>query len=474
MIDVSNLIGGRLVGGPTVEIYNPATLGVVGLAPAAKVADLDDAVAAARQALGGPWHDEALRRTSLAKAADVIELETERLAAILSAEQGKPLMAARMEMGIAQRILRHYAQWQGSDEVLRDTAGERVTTERRPIGVAGLVVPWNYPIAILFMKLGPALRSGNTVVVKPAPTTPLATLELLRAMAQCLPEGVVNTITGGIEIGRALTAHADIAKISFTGSTATGRAVMAAASPTLKRLTLELGGNDAAIVLEDADIARTAARLYASAFSNAGQVCAAVKRVYVQRARYQPLVEALEAIAGGVRVGEGAQPDSQMGPVHSQMQRDFVRSLIDRAASSGARIFADGPDLPDLPGHFLRPAIVSGLQPDAALVVHEQFGPALPVLPFDTDEEAVRMADDSEFGLGASVWSADEDRALSIGRLLNTGSLYINSHAVPPDPEIPFGGAKQSGIGMELGEWGIDEFSQRRVIRIEKLAGGAA
>lgn len=473
MIEVKNLIGGRLVGSTMAEIENPATLKVAGLAPIATAADVDAAVMAGRRALGGPWQDEALRMTSLAKAAEVIEREGERLATLLSSEQGKPLAAARVEMAIARRILLHYAQWQKEPDVLRESASERVWMEHRPLGVAGLVVPWNFPIAILFMKLGPALRAGNTVVVKPAPTTPLATLELLRAMAECLPEGVINTVTGGVEIGQAVTTHPGIAKISFTGSTATGRAVMAAAAPSLKRLTLELGGNDAAIVLDDADVARTAARLYASAFSNAGQVCAAVKRVYVQRRLYQPIIKALEAIAQTVTVGPGFEASSQMGPVHSRTQCDFVRSLLHQAADSGARIFNDGPALPDLPGHFLRPAIVSGLTQQALLVQREQFGPALPILPFDHEEEAITMAEDSEFGLGASVWSADQERALALGRRLNTGSLYINAHAIPPDPEIPFGGAKQSGIGMELGELGIDEFSQRCVVRIEKQTGEA-
>ncbi|MCJ2877402.1 aldehyde dehydrogenase family protein [Rhizobium pusense] len=471
MIEVRNLIGGRLVGGAMAEIENPATLKVAGLAPIATAADVDAAVMAARRALGGPWRDEALRMTCLKKAAEIIERESERLAALLSSEQGKPLAAARMEMAIARRILLHYARWQAEPNVLRESESEHVSMERRPLGVAGLIVPWNFPIAILFMKLGPALRAGNSLVVKPAPTTPLATLELLRAVSDCMPEAVINTVTGGVEIGQAVTTHPGITKISFTGSTATGRAVMAAAAPGLKRLTLELGGNDAAIVLDDADLSRTASRLYASAFSNAGQVCAAVKRVYVQRRLYQPMIDALEATARTITVGPGFEASSQMGPVHSRTQCDFVRSLLQEAAGAGARVFNDGPALPDLPGHFLRPAIVSGLTQQALLVQREQFGPALPILPFDHEEDAIAMAEDSEFGLGASVWSADQDRALALGRRLNTGSLYINAHAVPPDPEIPFGGAKQSGIGMELGDWGVDEFSQQCVVRIEKLTG---
>ena len=464
---LGNIIDGAPVAGEWAEVQNPATLAPVGLAPEATVADLDRAVAAARRALRGPWADEATRRAGLAAAAEAIAAEAEPLARLLTLEQGKPLAAARIEVGIALRILRHYAAWEDRPEVIRDAAGERVSIDRIPVGVAGLIVPWNYPLAILFMKLGPALRAGNAVVVKPAPTTPLATLRLAAILATVLPPGVVNTVTGGSAVGQALTAHPGIAKLSFTGSTATGRAVMGAAAPTLKRLTLELGGNDPAIVLADADIGRTAARLYASAFSNAGQVCAAVKRVYVDRRVHDDLVAALEGIAAGIRVGEGLDPETRMGPVHSAAQRDIVAGLVAEAEAAGARVFRDGPALPDLPGHFLRPAIVSGLAADAALVTREQFGPALPVVAFDDADQAVALADASDYGLGASVWSADADHALALARRIEAGSLYINSHSVPPDPEVPFGGVKQSGLGYELGDWGVDEFSLRRVIRVE-------
>jgi NAD-dependent aldehyde dehydrogenases len=469
---LENVIDGRLVGAARFsEVLNPATLEPVGLAPVSDAAALDTAVAAGQGALGGAWADGALRTRAMARLADLIEAQAEELARLLSLEQGKVLAAARVEIGIALRILRHYAAWDEQPETLRRSAQEHVFTDRQPVGVAGLIVPWNYPLAILFMKLGPALRAGNAVVVKPAPTTPLTTLRLAQLAAEVLPPGVFNTLTGGIEVGQGLTTHPSIAKVSFTGSTATGRAVMAAAAPTLKRLTLELGGNDAAIVLPDADVARTAQRLYASAFSNAGQVCAAVKRVYVHRSVHDDLVAALEGIASGVRVGEGLAEEVQMGPVHSAMQRDFVQSLVQDARAAGARVHDAGPDLPDLPGHFLRPAIVSGLSPDAPLVLREQFGPALPVIAFDHTDEAIAAANASEFGLGASVWSADSAAALSVARRLEAGSLYINSHALPPDPAVPFGGVKQSGLGYELGDWGIDEFSLRRVIRVEALPG---
>lgn len=466
-----NLIGGALRGGRAVDVQNPATLDIVGRVPAATAGDLDDAVTAARSALRSDWRHADVRQAAMLACAERLQAERESFAQLLSQEQGKPLAAARVEIDIALRILRHYACWE-EDQVatlLRGNSTETVRFDRLPVGVCGLVVPWNYPLAILSMKLGPALRAGNTLVIKPAPSTPLTTLRLAALFAEILPAGVVNTVTGDGLMGAALTAHPGIDKVSFTGSTATGRRVMAAAAPTLKRLTLELGGNDPAIVLADADLGRTAARLYQSAFSNAGQVCAAVKRVYVERSLHDDLVAALEQIAKGVPVGEGLSPSSQMGPLHSAMQRDIVTALLDQAASVGARIFRDGPDLPDLPGHFLRPAIVSNLPHDSALVQREQFGPALPVVAFDRVEEAIALANDSDFGLGASVWSADESRASAVADELIAGSLYINTHSVPPDPEVPFGGARQSGLGVELGDWAMDEYTLRRVIRTEHL-----
>ena len=472
---IDNLIGGALRGGRAVDVQNPATLDIVGQVPAATAGDLDDAVAAARAALASDWHKADVRQAAMLACAGRLEDERDGLARLLSLEQGKTLTAARVEIDISLRILRHYTAWEEdpASTFLRRTHAETVRFDRLPVGVCGLVVPWNYPLAILFMKLGPALRAGNTLVIKPAPTTPLTTLRLAALFAEILPAGVINTVTGDGDIGTLLTAHGGIDKVSFTGSTATGRKVMASAAPTLKRLTLELGGNDPAIVLADADLERTAARLYLSAFSNAGQVCAAVKRVYVERRLHDDFVAALERIAQGITVGEGLDPASQMGPLHTAAQRDFVVSLLDQAAADGARIFRDGPGLPDLPGHFLRPAIVSNLPHDSALVQREQFGPALPVVAFDRVEEAVAMANDSDFGLGASVWSADEEQASAIAGQLIAGSLYINTHSVPPDPEVPFGGAKQSGLGVELGDWAMDEYTVRRVIRTEHLPQGA-
>jgi acyl-CoA reductase-like NAD-dependent aldehyde dehydrogenase len=354
--------------------------------------------------------------------------------------------------------------------MIRESDVDRVAVLRAPVGVVGLIIPWNFPITILFMKLGPALWSGNTTIIKPAPTTPLTTLRLAELLSAALPAGVLNTVTGEGDIGEALVAHPGIAKISFTGSTATGRRVMHSAAATLKRLTLELGGNDAAIVLEDANPDVVAPRLFASAFTNAGQLCAAVKRLYVHRRIYPRVVENLRRLARETKVGIGTAADTQMGPVNNRMQFDRIRGLVDEAGAAGADVYDDGGALPNLPGYFLRPAIVTGLRADARLVIEEQFGPVLPVLPFTETEDAIAQANASEFGLGGSVWSGDPQRAIDVATRLEAGSLYVNSHAVPPDPEIPFGGTKASGFGYELGDWGIDEFSIRRVMRVEHSA----
>jgi acyl-CoA reductase-like NAD-dependent aldehyde dehydrogenase len=468
----ANISNGRPVPvSRTFPVANPATLETVGLAPLTSPSELNDAVAAAGQAAQSAWAtDSDLRRRALARCADILLAHIDELAPLLSLEQGKPIAAARREIQIAIKIAEHYATLLDRKETIRRSNTERVEAVRGPIGAVALIVPWNFPITILFMKLGPALWAGNTVVIKPAPTTPLSTLRLAALLSEAFPPGVLNSVTGDATVGEALVTHADIRKISFTGSTASGRRVMQAAASTLKRLTLELGGNDAAIVLDDADPDAVAPRIFASAFNNAGQLCVAVKRLYVHERLYPQMVERLRGLARDVQVGPGNEPATQMGPVNNRPQLERVRELLDDARRRGGEISDGGGSLPDLPGHFLRPAIVTRVDDSARLVAEEQFGPALPVMSFTDTESAVARANASEFGLGASVWSRDPDRAADVAVRLEAGNLYVNHHAIPPDPEIPFGGIKSSGFGHDLGDWGVDDFSLRRVLRIE-LAG---
>ncbi|WP_167760348.1 aldehyde dehydrogenase family protein [Paraburkholderia pallida] len=464
----SNLVGGLNASATDFyDVKNPATLDVVAQAPISTVDALDDAVAAANAAATGTWANDLLaRKAMLAQCADRIESGSEELANLLSLEQGKPLAAARAEIAIAVRLIRHYAQKDAHKETLRRRESDYVDVVRAPIGTVGLIVPWNYPITILMMKLAPALWAGNTVVIKPAPSTPLTTLKLCAQLADILPAGVVNTITGEGNIGQALVEHAGIRKVSFTGSTPTGIRVMSSAAATLKRLTLELGGNDAAIVCHDANVDAIAPRIFANAFTNAGQLCCAIKRLYVHRSLFDQMVEKLTEIAGNWRVGPGLDPATQMGPLNNAAQRDHVRALLDDALTHGGTIHVGGDSLGEYAGYFLKPAIVSGVSDESRLVKEEQFGPALPVLPFDTVDEAIERANASEFGLGGSVWSTDVSAAAEAASRLEAVNLYVNQHAVPPDPELPFGGMKTSGFGYEMGEWGCDDFSIRKVLNV--------
>lgn len=452
-------------------VHDPATLQVVASVARTSAEQLHDAVQAAQRAQKAPWTtDLARRRDALGQCADLLLQHEEELAQLLSREQGKTLAGAKGELQTGARLLRHFASFEDPDRLIRESEAGVVQQLRTPIGVVGLIVPWNFPITILMMKLAPALWVGNSVIVKPAPTTPLTTLRIASLWSTVLPPGILNTVTGEADVGQALVEHPGVGKISFTGSTATGRRVMASAADTLKRLTLELGGNDAAIVAGDADPQEIAARIYASAFSNAGQLCCAIKRLYVHRSVHDELVERLSAMARDWRVGVGQDANTQMGPLHTASQRAHVEALLSDARERGARIHVGGERIEGLPGHFLRPAIVSNLGDQARLVCEEQFGPALPVLAFDDLDDAVRRANASPYGLGASVWSPDIELAASVARRLEAVNLYINQHAVPPDAQIPFGGMKASGFGYELGEWGCDDFSVRKVLHIPARA----
>ncbi|HKQ81531.1 MAG TPA: aldehyde dehydrogenase family protein [Steroidobacteraceae bacterium] len=464
-----NVVGGSSTSASDFyDVIDPATLGTVAQAPISSVEDLDAAVAAANAASRGVWaHDLTKRRAMLGLCAHRIEAFSDELANILSQEQGKPLAAAKGEIATAVRLLSYYAHKDDRKETLRRRASEYVDVVRAPIGTVGLIVPWNYPIAILMMKLAPALWAGNTVVIKPAPSTPLTTLKFCALLADILPAGVINTVTGEGDIGQALVEHAGVRKVSFTGSTPTGARVMQSAAPMLKRLTLELGGNDAAIICQDANIDDIAPRAFSNAFTNAGQLCCAIKRLYVHRSVSDQMIDRLTQIARGWRVGPGLAPETQMGPLNNAAQRNHVRALLEDAVARGGTIHVGGEPLDGYDGYFLTPAIVSGVGDEARLVKEEQFGPALPVLPFDTIDEAIERANASEFGLGGSVWSSNVATAVETASRLEAVNLYVNQHAVPPDPELPFGGMKSSGFGYELGEWGCDDFSIRKVLNVK-------
>jgi acyl-CoA reductase-like NAD-dependent aldehyde dehydrogenase len=339
----------------------------------------------------------------------------------------------------------------------------RTEVRRRPLGVVAAITPWNFPLLLLAWKLGPALRAGNTMVVKPSPYTPLATLRAGEIIAEVLPPGVVNVLSGGDELGARLTVHPDVRKISFTGSVATGKLVAAAAAPDLKRFTLELGGNDAAIVLDDADPAAIAKGIFWGGFINCGQICAGIKRVFVPERLHDDLVEAVAERARSVRMGPGEEPGMQLGPIQNRPQFERVSGLVTEAVDAGATPVTGGKRR-DHAGYFFEPTVLTGVSEGLRVVDEEQFGPVMPVMSYRTVQEAVDRANASMFGLSGSVWSSDFDRAVKVAEQLDCGTAFVNDH-LALSPEVPFGGAKWSGVGVENGPWGLEEFTQLQVIR---------
>ena len=465
MDDFRLLINGELVAGDlSMEVINPATEEVIDRCPRASRAQLDSAVAAAKAAFPG-WSETPLqaRATALEAIADRVEANTDKLARLLTQEQGKPLADATAEVAGTAAFFRYFATLDLPVEVIEQTSGRRVEAHRRPLGVIAAIIPWNFPLLLAAFKIPPALLAGNTLVVKPAPTTPLSTLELGRLIADLLPPGVLNIITDANDLGAALTSHPDVRKISFTGSTATGAKVMASAASAVKRLTLELGGNDAAIVLDDVEPKDVAPKIFGAAFANSGQVCIAIKRVYVHESIYDSMCDELASLADHAIVGDGLEQGTQYGPLQNRMQFEKVRQLIDEAQQVG-KVIAGGA-VGEGKGYFIRPTIVRDIEDGSRLVDEEQFGPVLPVIKFSDPDDALRRANSSPYGLGGSIWSKDVDRAYRMAERMDAGTVWVNKH-LDLGPNIPFGGSKQSGLGTELGEQGLHEVTQLKIINV--------
>ena len=446
-------------------VLDPATGAVVGHAPVATAEQVNAAVAAAAAAFPG-WAatGDDVRKAACAAMGDLIERHAEELAHLLSREQGKPLggTGARFEVGGAAAWARHAATLDLPVEIIQDDADAQITLHRKPVGVVVSITPWNWPLMIAIWHIVPAIRAGNTVVIKPSPFTPLGTLRLIEILQGALPPGVLNAVAGGDEIGPILTGHPDVAKIVFTGSTATGRKVMGSAAGTLKRVTLELGGNDAGIVLPDADPQAIAEGIFWGAFINSGQTCAALKRLYVHDSLYDAMCDALVTVASAVKMGNGLDEGSALGPLQNRMQFDKVVRLVDQARADGARILTGGA-ASEGPGYFYPVTLVADARDGMALVDEEQFGPALPILRYSDLDDALRRANASENGLGASIWSANVEAARDIGARLEAGTVWINKHgAIRPD--TPFGGVKASGIGVEFGRQGLEEYTTIQVV----------
>jgi len=385
-------IDGRAVRGSSAyPVLDPATEAEIGSAPDCSLAELDLAVEAAGRAFPVWAADEAARRAALLAAAERLSAAAAEIAAVLTAEQGKPLKAAAAEVTVMAASLRWFAALATAPETIRDDEDALVRLRRRPIGPVAAITPWNFPLALAGYKLAPALLAGNTLVLKPAPTTPLSTLLLGELLAEVLPAGVLNVVSGRDPLGARLVEHSGIRKVSFTGSVASGKRVALAAASDLKRVTLELGGNDPAILLDDLDPADAAKRIFWTAFENNGQTCLAVKRVYAPRALYDDVVAAFAERAAKVRVRDGRDPEAHLGPLHSRMQLDRVTGLLRDALADGAQVAAGGSRIGER-GFFHQPTIVAGARDGMALVDEEQFGPVLPIVPYDDVADAVAAA----------------------------------------------------------------------------------
>ena len=447
----------------TFDVINPATERVLAAAPAVSPQQLDAAVSVAHEAYAGWRQDIDARRAGLLAMADVLDANAAQFGALLTAEQGKPLGDAAGEVMGASYWLRYYATLDLPVEVVQDDERGFAEIHRKPLGVVAAITPWNFPLMLVVTKLAPALLAGNTAVVKPSPYTPLATLALGALLRGVLPDGVLNVISGPDPLGVALTAHPLVRKISFTGSTATGKKVAASAAGDLKRLTLELGGNDPAIVLPGTDIGQFALGLFGGAFLNNGQTCAAIKRVYAHESQYDDVVAALASVARQVKVGEGHEEGVQYGPLNNRPQLERVASLVTDAVQHGARVAAGG-RRPDRDGYFYQPTILAGVSDGTAVVDEEQFGPALPVISYRTVPDALERANRGHFGLTASVWADDPAEAARVAADIDAGQVSVNAHASGGRPDLPFGGHKWSGIGVENGREGLYGFTETQVI----------
>ncbi|NRA88914.1 MAG: aldehyde dehydrogenase family protein, partial [Rhizobiales bacterium] len=405
------------------------------------------------------------RQAVVSKIADIVAENAEMLARMMTQEQGKPLAESMGEMAWSEGYLRHYATLEVKGRVIQDDDEFKIELNRVPLGVVAGICPWNFPVLVPFWKIGPALIAGNTIVIKPAPTTPVTILKIFELCNDFVPAGVLNVVTDENDLGPVLTNHPDVDKISFTGSCETGKKIMASSAGSLKRVTLELGGNDPAIVMPDVDVPAIAAKIYGGAFLNAGQVCLAIKRAYVHTDIYDEMCDELGKIANEAIVGDGMQQGTTMGPIQNKAQYDKIKSFLISAKTDG-NIVAGG-IVEEGVGYFVRPTIVRDVKDGDDIVDLEQFGPILPVIKFTDAENALKSTNDSNFGLGASVWSSDVSKAADLAAQVQSGTVWVNQH-INIGPHIPMAGFKSSGIGVEQSAEGLEEYTQIQVMNIAK------
>ncbi|MDH6196059.1 acyl-CoA reductase-like NAD-dependent aldehyde dehydrogenase [Mycobacterium frederiksbergense] len=455
MICTDSLISGdhEPGSGGRVEIINPADETTVAELRAVDDQQVDRAINAAADAFASWRQSEADQRAALLdRLAEKIETNRAGFVDLIRREGGKPIREAEMEVASAAFLVRYLAQQRSADEIIGDNGRHVATVHRKPLGVVAAITPWNMPLMQPALKVASAVIAGNTVVLKPAPTTPLSALELGRIAAAEFPPGVVNVLADDGTVGPKLTGHPGVAKIAFTGSTDTGRSIMASASRNLPELTMELGGSDAAIVLADADIEMAAQSLFMVGMWNAGQICTAPKRIYADRSIAGSLTDALVECAARAVVGDTSDIATTLGPVQNRRQWERAAEFLADATANGT-VVAGGSRI-DRRGFFVEPTIVTDIREGTRVVDEEQFAPILPVIAFDTEDEAIDRANANAYGLGGSVWSADTDRASQLASRLDCGIAWVNNHG-SSGPAVPIAGAKSSGFGVELGTLGF-------------------
>ncbi len=458
--------------GQTFDVINPATGTAFARCQLGSVDHVDQAVAAAKAAFPA-WSrtsdDE--RKRLLHAVAGAIEANMPELMQIVTKETGKPMggldgIGSGMEVGGSIAWTQYTAELQLPVDVIQDNDTARIEVHRKPLGVVASITPWNWPLMIAIWHVIPALRVGNTVVIKPSPYTPVSTLRFVQLANEILPAGVLNVITGEGEVGSALTAHPDVQKVTFTGSTPTGKRIMESAAGNLTRCTLELGGNDAGIVLPDVNVGEIAPKLFTAAFHNNGQTCAALKRMYVHESQYEEVCQAMAELAKNVVVGDGLEEGTELGPVQNQAQLDIVQDLADSARADGGRFLAGGKRM-DRDGYFFEPTVVADLTDGSRLVDEEPFGPIVPIIKYSDIDEVIERANRNKQGLGGSVWSSDPEKAAELAQRLECGSAWVNDHGAL-QPDAPFGGVKQSGMGVEFGLYGLEEFTSIQTLKIAR------
>ncbi|MBA2349159.1 MAG: aldehyde dehydrogenase [Solirubrobacterales bacterium] len=461
-------IGGDWVapqGSGRIDVHSASTEELIGSVPDGTNADIDAAVAAARGAFDDPqgwaaWTAED-RAQAMERLADALDARAEETCQRISMQNGMPISIAQQLEGVFPSVLhRYYAGLIRATPMREERAGllgGTILVEKTPVGVVGAIVPWNFPQALAAFKLAPLLAAGCTVVMKPSPETVLDSLTLAEAIREAgFPDGVINIVAGGRELGAYLVEHPRVDKVAFTGSTTAGRTIAARCGELLRPVTLELGGKSAAIMLDDADLSTAAENLFAATLLNNGQTCFLGTRVLAPRARYDEILGVFGGLANALQVGDALDPTTQIGPMASARQRERVEGYIAKGKAEGARVVAGGEPSEQERGWFVQPTIFADVANSQTIAQEEIFGPVLSVIPYDSDEEALAIANDSEYGLGGSVWTADQERGEAFARRVQTGSIGINHYMI--DPAAPFGGVKASGIGRELGPEGLQAY----------------